>query len=1042
MQLIQKARLFFQAGSSDKVYEVDLCEVGPGEYVVNFRYGRRGAKLAEGTKTVFPVPIDKAQKEFDKLVNGKKKKGYSDQPDVASESSANDTPKRSSGGTTMAEKVLEYLAAAAANTYDEEQWKLSRVIWRAGELKLSDATAHLIKIPLRPKDEMFNYSLAWALGRCGDAEAVPKLKELMGLKQEKVSRIAGEAILMHANESDKRALVYHTIANFPERLQKAVQAQDTKEIRAILKEYLGQSKDGHNDLLYLLYRIESELPFLRAEVVRGIAKIKLQPPYFRAIRRIYKSAEMRDDDEVIGILSIRMEKQRHFFMKPSWGSMYIRGKWAKPEEELSKPDSTLAYSDRTRIHFLQRTRRSLDNLARTGGAFTRLARYILLQYKDGEGAAAGQETFWSWDYVNGSWKSTSITKYYPAMSNFNLLYYLLYANSIRFMAGASGAKWRYRPPAKPGEPVPDHREEAHPKLWDEAPEDLVALLVESRCQPVVEFAAKAFMKNPRRADHINTKLILGLLNSPYELANGLGLELAREHYDPANPDQELLLALLACSLEDARSLGMNWATDAKSKLFADAEFLTAVLLTRHPRVRSWVSTQVKSMYLRDTLTNPVVNDVIAALFKIDTEEAEGWEQGWMSEVVDQIQLLFPDSLRKIPEAVILSLTAHPWENMQLLGGRILLHYFEPKSNIPEVALESLINSDWSAVRGLGVEVFGQLPEEVLKSRKDIVAGFCVSKHAEIRKQAGPIVARLIRTDADFARGLLELFVPALWRKERHEGVHEDILVLVKDVLKDHLAQLPAAHTWKLIDSEFRAAHELGHLLLKSYSDPEKLALAKIVKLGSHELLDLRKYVQDYFTANVPRIRYEREEALKLLDASWEDSRQFAIGYFGEQFSQDDWTPDLLVSICDSVREELQQFGQQMITRFFREQDGDQYLLKLSQHPKAELQLFVTNYLERFAAGNVERILGLDFYFHAVLSQVNKGRVAKERVFSFLKREALANVEVAAYVIPLMNRIVLTIAKRDKTHCIRILTDLRYKYPHLESPLKLQSFTAL
>jgi hypothetical protein len=304
------------------------------------------------------------------------------------------------------------------------------------------------------------------------------------------------------------------------------------------------------------------------------------------------------------------------------------------------------------------------------------------------------------------------------------------------------------------------------------------------------------------------------------------------------------------------------------------------------------------------------------------------------------------------------------------------------------------------------------------------------------------VAKLIRSDSGFARGLLDLFVPSLWRKEPYEGVHEDILVLVRDVLKDHLGQEDAAHIWKLIDSEYRAAHELGHLLLEKYIDPEQVPISRVVRLGSHELLALRRFSWNYFSSNVSRIKYEREEALKLLDASWDDSREFAIRYFGERFSQEDWTPELLVSICDSTRVELQQFGREMITRFFREEDGVQYLLKLSQHPKTELQLFVTNYLERFASGNTDRIKGLDFYFHAVLSQVNKGRIAKERVFGFLHREAISRAEVAEYVIPLINRIALTIAKRDKARCIQILTDLQHRYPHLESPITLQSFTTI
>lgn len=76
MRLIRQTTLYFQEGNSDKVYEVDLCEAGEGEYIVNFRYGRRGARLREGTKTSFPEPLDKAEKVFDRLVQSKLNKGY------------------------------------------------------------------------------------------------------------------------------------------------------------------------------------------------------------------------------------------------------------------------------------------------------------------------------------------------------------------------------------------------------------------------------------------------------------------------------------------------------------------------------------------------------------------------------------------------------------------------------------------------------------------------------------------------------------------------------------------------------------------------------------------------------------------------------------------------------------------------------------------------------------------------------------------------------------------------------------------------------
>jgi hypothetical protein len=65
MQLIQRQTLVYQAGNSDKVYEVDLSEVAPARYMVNYRYGKRGGNLREGAETVAAVPLAEAQQVFD-----------------------------------------------------------------------------------------------------------------------------------------------------------------------------------------------------------------------------------------------------------------------------------------------------------------------------------------------------------------------------------------------------------------------------------------------------------------------------------------------------------------------------------------------------------------------------------------------------------------------------------------------------------------------------------------------------------------------------------------------------------------------------------------------------------------------------------------------------------------------------------------------------------------------------------------------------------------------------------------------------------------
>lgn len=64
-------------GKSDKICRA-VIERMDGGYVFNFSYGRRGGKMTTGTKTNSPVPSEEAKVIFDKLIKGKRSKGYSE----------------------------------------------------------------------------------------------------------------------------------------------------------------------------------------------------------------------------------------------------------------------------------------------------------------------------------------------------------------------------------------------------------------------------------------------------------------------------------------------------------------------------------------------------------------------------------------------------------------------------------------------------------------------------------------------------------------------------------------------------------------------------------------------------------------------------------------------------------------------------------------------------------------------------------------------------------------------------------------------------
>jgi len=74
--------LFYRdpAQNSDKVYSAQIVDVdgGGNAYRVEFQFGKRGAKLAGGTKTRQPVSLEEAEKIFARLVAEKTSKGYTE----------------------------------------------------------------------------------------------------------------------------------------------------------------------------------------------------------------------------------------------------------------------------------------------------------------------------------------------------------------------------------------------------------------------------------------------------------------------------------------------------------------------------------------------------------------------------------------------------------------------------------------------------------------------------------------------------------------------------------------------------------------------------------------------------------------------------------------------------------------------------------------------------------------------------------------------------------------------------------------------------
>lgn len=1044
MKLVKQVVLFYREGSSDKVYEVDLSEVGAGRYVVNFRYGRRGSVLKEGTKTATPVALAAAQREFDDLVESKRKKGYQEIADPVAPP-PRPTPKPKTAGEdpdARSAAILRRLNedAGSSNGFiarflgniSKAKWPLERVIWRAGELKLAAAAEPLVKL-IGTGEPLRDYCIAWALGRCGNDASVSALGRLYGGtdRPDFVRRIACEALLKLSDDATRAEFKKDMRANLPPSLNEATGSAPV--FAEALRKYLALEEVTRFPVLDLLYLLDDAT--IRPALLNLARTAPLRPPYFKYLRHWFKTAEYRGDAEMFGILAYRFEKEKQGFGSPRYDHIGFRPEaggyeWLDVKKELKKPDSRLAFSSDSKRYLRMRVWRTLRKLAELNDPdFVKMAVGVLLPFTDADASEPLTREYYSWR------TRASRTVRWDRFASYFGFNHLLYTNSQRYESRPGAMAWRCRPNYRPGDPAPATlREEAFPKLWDAHPVGLLHLLSESACTPVHEFASKALRANSDFCGKLDTEALVMLIERPYDVTARLGFDLARERYRADAPDVALVSALACCRVEEARVQAMRWIEAARDRFGRDAAFAASLLTCAHIDTRAGMRNVLRSLVFSADDAGSFSKRFIECLLNTPPD-------AFLADAAGAVFETFTVALRTLDFETILNLTGHHTVELQELGANILLNHETPPASFPAGIVTGLLESPFDRVRVIGVRILGGIPEDRLRNNLSLLIALATNPNEDIRQAFRPVAQRLMQGDPAFVAGFTDVLVKALGEPEPAPDVHRSIVELLRDDAPENwVANLAVPQTLALLGSDSIFEQEIGGIVLSR--QPERfrdVETRRLVPLMKSEARAARDGLSAVWRVKADRFRNDPDEfseALRILDAPWDDVRAFAFGFFRDEFTAAHFPPELLVSVADSVRPDVQRFGRELIERHFDETHGPLYLLRLSEHPTPAMQLFATSLLERFAAGDPERIAGLTTYFLSVLSRINTARASKARVFSFLENEALKSETAAETLAPMLGRLSLTIAVGDRAKIIQLLTAIRRAFPRVHSPLSI------
>ena len=1020
MKILQQKTLYFSEGKSDKVYEVDLCESGQDLYIVNFRYGRRGASLREGTKTVFPVPYEEALKVFNSLVLSKEKKGYTEDATVK-QPETNTTPKGEKVNTAREDTILKYLKDAIAGVYTRD-WKVSRILWRASHLKISKAIP-LIKHFIDSKDAFEQYAAIYALAEFNDPSEKEKIYNIfkpLGFK-DKVGRIAAAYILKFGNAAEQAKISNEASNQLPEELQNLTNT--SQEYFNALAVYFLKDKGIDASVLYYTYILSLNNEAFRKQLYAFIEKAPLKVNTFKSIRYIYRTAHLIEDVTFSALVSKRIA-----ISNPGYSSsyLYVDNVWSTVDNEKQKANPSIAFSKKTKDYFNKTTYKHVYELSQHNTSnYITFATALLISLDDALDKRK-EDIQYYYNYNNDTRRYETEKRCFPKYHDFLALMYIVYGHSERLQN--QNNKWFYIEGDNKNES--NSREEVLQELWNTKPEQVLSILINAKSDIAIAFALRIVKENTHFLENIDTNTISQLIAHYHPKVLDVVLGIVEEKYASTKPEDTIVLALLKSGNEKANTLGLRWLTAYEADCFSNSDFIAKLLLTGKAEVIQFI----KALY-SDTVkyNKPLLIDTLEPLFI--TPSTYTFE--YLVLVNDLIgNTHFGKLLSTVSEDKIKQLASSNTSN-KLFAANLAKHNAIPTYRLFKESIDAYINSEEAELRKVGIELLSHFPESFLLENHQKISGFCFSEYDEVREAIQPTVEKLMALDSNFKNNLFKALLGAIEEAEAYEGLHKNCYELLTNNYKQHLKDSTQEHIFGLVLSKYEYAQKLGLPLFEDKINLEKLSVKTNVQLAHSDVLAIREHLKSYFENSIDTINDTLEDALLIFNSSWEDIITWGCTYFEKHIKPERWTVDVLLYACDHTKTEVQHFGRKMITQHFSEDKGLPLLLKLQEHPTKTMQFFVTNYLDNYAKGNTVVILQLETFFKTSLFNINTNRVTKTRIYKFLEAESVKDKTVAEMTVRLVNSILGTNTLIDNSNNIDLLLTITETFPEIEVPLLIK-----
>jgi hypothetical protein len=1053
VKVVRTLRLWFREGASDTVYEVDLvdteAQAPDARFLVNIRYGHRGQVLREGTKTQEPVSRATAEKIFDSVIVSKVNEGYR-RTDGAEPHAPSPSPVADGLPGGRERTLLLQLEACLRAPWPEKAQ--ARLFWRAGEVRLRAATPLLLQLAEKTGFAEASYSLVWALARCAGGEAAAALSAIAagtqrplvrGLAQfALISPLMGERRLAHQQsvplpESVIRALTDEGSETgsepsadlaLPEPLRYTAAVAALRRLDAVygaFTDFARREPVRAGAVLTELYRLAQADPALHRLLVAMVLRLPARPPFLPGLRRLFKYAEMLDDAPMFGAaahcfeMAEPMYKQHYRHRENDVARALVpeldRTRWQPLKHLTGAPDAKTAMSLGTVQYMKRRIWRALCKRGELGQqSFLELATAYLLAFSEADLAKPHTLTFYRWNRETRR-RTAHMQIYGPlakAWSAGQLLYRraenvcLRYGTLTHFSAGGFDA---------------NARGEAFGALWDAYPEYALRLAAESRCEPIALFGLRVLRDQPSYLRGLPPGTLELLLASPFAEVVQHALAEAKTRLAQGELDNTLIAALLAAGLPEARELAIRRIDLDAGLPWASPRLAFIAVTSGHHDIQAAAA--------KWCAERPLPGDAGEAL--------AGHLADWLltAPAAHRIRYLrvclphlWPRHDLPLPRESIERLMAHPAPAVAAAGIGMLALSGADAASLPDTVWQQLLNSPEPEIQAAALLLLSRLSDETLAERAFLIVSMAAAPASEVRRAARPLIGRLAVRLPRLGNELAGRLIDTLFQGTPDESYGGDIVALFREALPDQLAALDANLVWRLLQAKAKGAQLLG-AAAATMREPSIYSVRQLARLGNHSHAAVRQWVMAAYEAHPDRFRAEAEDAVLLIESEWQDAQDFAMRILG-RWPDEAWAPGVLAVIADSTNPKILAYARSVLRRTMKPGDAPEQLTRLLEHPAASMHLLISEVLTEDAAKDETVFAKLLPLSRIVLLQIHKGRVAKDRIGSFLHAQALQSRDRAEAIAPLFMDISLSVIERDSTRAVLALRDIENAYPGL------------